>query len=1563
MKTFNWNKIPNAKVLSEQNNVWSTLARQHKHSPKAALDWAELEGLFCQAATPTQPATKGPRDSIRSDDSTAERRRREPTEINLLDGKRSLNINIFLKQFRVPNEEIMDMIKNGEHSDIGAEKLRGLLKILPESDEMEMLRSFEGDRSKLGNAEKFLIALMDVPQYKLRIEAMLLKEEFEATMDQIEPSVNAVIYAARDLLTNPHLHELLYMVLVAGNFLNSGGYAGNAAGMKLSSLQKLTDIRANKPGMTLLHYVVQQAEKKDSELLNFPDEMSCLEEATKTTMEQLTSEMNQLDSRIAKISKQLQAPSTPTDIVHQMGNFLQVASGDLASLKEGVEEVERVRLEVAEYFCEDARAFKLEECFRVMYSFCTRFRQAIAENERRRKQEEQAEIRRRTREENAVKRRSSSSQGGQPRPGSFSGSETEVSVMENLLLDIRSGFAQRKCAEMALTKNKRGKKLEVWQNGVPTSEDELSHCNSPRLSRRRMGSFSGPMTQDGQAGDNSPDVTPNGSLRRRRSRILSEEDDNKLMDYLHTAGHDGSRERKSWSGVAEGYGSLDRSFGRRMRGGGRTRPNLLVSDFGDRERPASPSPAPSNAPLDKPTGPPDQNRPSKNWRQKIESWFKENEREERQSEKLKQRLQQHRKSLDFDTTLDESGGGSGGGVVAPPSPLSTLPEDRPSDTPSTGYRRVYDDWRPSVDKTDVSRVMEAIEEAQSPQPSKEKDKSSWRKSNLNVANSSEAAATTTTTTTAATPTTTSTLTSASRRLRRLRSRSNIEPGQVVQAVQGFKEEEEDGDEDGESSRRSSLIKTLGRTDTMDTLKLYIRHPSQEDDDDDEGAGVGEAQQASGRKAQGGGASSKDATPTRSEQLLQKYRDNVDVPADVLRSIEEAEPRGSRTAQAGRRGERRSPQTPTTPGSSVRSALQQRLRDNLQPRLAGAMRSLGTEAEEDDAPRPPSVPQHLRRASREEVDGGGGDKLDKIDIDAENIETPPATRRALGGRSFRGLSSEGRRALAGEVRRGSAPRAAADSSEGEGGASEAEGRGTQRLRHLAYLARDGDSETESMLARQGRLAPPAAASPPPSPPLHDNDLGDGRFDRFSSVRKTLRHRRDPAPAQDGAAPPVAEEDSAARLRRWQQHLSEQQQQQQEAAGEAGQGSKAPDSWRDRLARRFRPGDKYDVAAAAASQQPRAPASEKLPRRNKEGLTRGGDTRSSFRGLTSTAMGGSGGGGSSDGERKRSVFGDGARGVAGKLFSQSRRGAPDAPKAAAVPSSPRASARGEPRSTLAAARSGSRSSLRSSRSSLTSANSVSTVRPARPPSRSASAGSVSGVGGGAPRSATAATRGVGLRGLSGEARGAAEDYEGTQSSPATPKGEAAPAAFPDHGRSSGSLHSSGGAATPARPLSRADSARSTGSLSKQSSEGSLRQGSLRSAARPGAAPASTSRSKRPLAPAQVRPLTAENRARSAAGSRSSAGGGAKVRRGDSGSSKENLSRSSSGNSRAPPTPAKTAAPPRPAATQRRPAGTAKKGGALPAFMRPTTASSSKGGADAPPRGKGRAATTPPPRPSIK
>lgn len=85
-------------------------------------------------------------------------------QVNLLDGKRNLNINIWLRQFRSSNEDIIQMILDGDHDDFGAEKLKGLMKIMPEMDEIEMLKSFDKDKTKLGNAEKFVLALIEVPK-------------------------------------------------------------------------------------------------------------------------------------------------------------------------------------------------------------------------------------------------------------------------------------------------------------------------------------------------------------------------------------------------------------------------------------------------------------------------------------------------------------------------------------------------------------------------------------------------------------------------------------------------------------------------------------------------------------------------------------------------------------------------------------------------------------------------------------------------------------------------------------------------------------------------------------------------------------------------------------------------------------------------------------------------------------------------------------------------------------------------------------------------------------------------------------------------------------------------------------------------------------------------------------------------------------------------------------------------------------------------------------------------------------------------------------------------------
>lgn len=64
-----------------KNNIWSLVARSHKDSPMADLDWAEMEGLFCQQV-PLAPSTQSsPR--LGRDPQDPDRRRKESSEVML----------------------------------------------------------------------------------------------------------------------------------------------------------------------------------------------------------------------------------------------------------------------------------------------------------------------------------------------------------------------------------------------------------------------------------------------------------------------------------------------------------------------------------------------------------------------------------------------------------------------------------------------------------------------------------------------------------------------------------------------------------------------------------------------------------------------------------------------------------------------------------------------------------------------------------------------------------------------------------------------------------------------------------------------------------------------------------------------------------------------------------------------------------------------------------------------------------------------------------------------------------------------------------------------------------------------------------------------------------------------------------------------------------------------------------------------------------------------------------------------------------------------------------------
>lgn len=66
--------------------------------------------------------------------------------------------------------------------------LETLVKMAPTKEEELKLRNFTGDSSKLGSAERFLKAVLDIPFSFKRVDAMLYRANFESEINYLRKS-------------------------------------------------------------------------------------------------------------------------------------------------------------------------------------------------------------------------------------------------------------------------------------------------------------------------------------------------------------------------------------------------------------------------------------------------------------------------------------------------------------------------------------------------------------------------------------------------------------------------------------------------------------------------------------------------------------------------------------------------------------------------------------------------------------------------------------------------------------------------------------------------------------------------------------------------------------------------------------------------------------------------------------------------------------------------------------------------------------------------------------------------------------------------------------------------------------------------------------------------------------------------------------------------------------------------------------------------------------------------------------------------------------------------------
>ncbi|XP_070461496.1 protein diaphanous homolog 2 isoform X6 [Equus przewalskii] len=433
MKRINWSKIE-PKELSE-NCFWL----------KVKEDKFENPDLFAQLALNFATQIKVQKKTEASEEKKTIPTKKKVKELRVLDPKTAQNLSIFLGSYRMPYEDIKNIILEVNEDMLSEALIQNLVKHLPEQKVLSELAQLKNEYDDLCEPEQFGVVMSSVKMLRPRLNSILFKLTFEEHINNIKPSIRAVTLACEELKKSESFNRLLELILLVGNYMNSGSRNAQSLGFKLNFLCKIRDTKSADQKTTLLHFIAEICEEKYRDILKFPEELEHVESASKVSAQILKSNLGAMEQQILHLERDIkkfpQSENQHDKFVEKMTSFTKSAREQYDKLSNMHKQMVKLYENLGEYFIFDSKTVSIEEFFGDLNDFRTLFLEAVKENHKRKEMEEKtrrAKLAKEKAEQEKLERQKKKKQ-----LIDINKEGDETGVMDNLLEALQSGAAFR----------------------------------------------------------------------------------------------------------------------------------------------------------------------------------------------------------------------------------------------------------------------------------------------------------------------------------------------------------------------------------------------------------------------------------------------------------------------------------------------------------------------------------------------------------------------------------------------------------------------------------------------------------------------------------------------------------------------------------------------------------------------------------------------------------------------------------------------------------------------------------------------------------------------------------------------------------------------------------------------------------------------------------------------------------------------------------------------------------------------------------------------------------------